>query len=136
MIFLHFICYLYEGQNKIKKFCFQGCQSRIFCTTYIEGEQKILVKKGLGISQKSKIKFAVCGCTRFACYSVRMAGKTKLIIRTVFTAVFFASWFNRTNNCKFTNKKAEIMICGEKGDALKIRNKRKFSYSIEKVKAV
>jgi len=79
LFFRHFICYLYEGQNKIKNFCFQGCRNGIFCTTYIEGERKIFIKKGLGISQKSKIKFAVCGRTRFACYSTRMAGKTNLI---------------------------------------------------------
>ncbi len=69
LFFRHFICYLYERQNKIKNFCFQGCRNGIFCTTYIEGERKIFIKKGLGISQKSKIKFAVCGYTRFACCS-------------------------------------------------------------------
>ena len=38
LFFRHFICYLYEGQNKIKNFCFQGCRNENFCTTYIEGK--------------------------------------------------------------------------------------------------
>lgn len=35
----------------------------------IEGQVKIFIKKGLEVFPKFKIKFAVCGCTRFACYS-------------------------------------------------------------------
>lgn len=54
LFFRHFICYLYEGQNKIKNFCFQGCRNGIFCTTYIEGERKIFIKKGLEYPKNPK----------------------------------------------------------------------------------
>ena len=88
LFFHHFICYLYEGQNKTKKFCFQGCRSRIFCTTYNRGRTKNSCQKGFG--NIPKIQNQICHVWLHTLWLLfRENGRQKkLIIRTVFTAVF------------------------------------------------
>ena len=124
LFFRHFICYLYKGKNKIKNFCFQGCRSRIFCTTYIEGKRKIFIKKGLGISQKSKIKFAVCGYTRFACYSVRMAVKTNLI---------FGEWVLTRFACCSQNKRKQRCYLMDNENKFKVSISSMLDYELPNI---